>query len=384
MASIQIPLIVHIIHHLQVGGLENGLVNLINYLPDDKYRHAVICLTESSDFSKRIQRTDIVIHELHKRDGNDLFLYIKLWNLLRKLKPDIVHTRNLSALEGGVVAAFSGVPARVHGEHGRDIYDLYGKHKRYQLLRRFCAPFIQRFIALSKDLENWLIEDVRIKKNKIVQFYNGVDTKKFHPIGDKKLQRSSMPEGFADSNSIVIGTVGRLEAVKDQLTLVRAFIELHKHKSKWRDRLRLVLIGDGSLRPEIDALLESSGIQLQVWLAGNREDVVDILPELDIFVLPSLGEGISNTILEAMACQLPVVATHVGGNSELVQDAITGRLVPPNDPDEMSNAIYDYVIRPDVRQSHAEAGRKRAEQVFSIDSMLMRYMRLYDELLNGN
>ena len=101
------PLIVHIIHRFGIGGLENGLVNLINYLPVDKYQHAIICLTASSSFSKRIQRPDVDIFELHKKDGKDLSVYWKLWKLLRKLKPAIVHTRNLSALEAAVVAAFA-------------------------------------------------------------------------------------------------------------------------------------------------------------------------------------------------------------------------------------------------------------------------------------
>ena len=378
MPNSKVPLIAHVIHRLNVGGLENGLVNLINNLPDNKYRHAIICLTESSEFSNRIRRDDIEIYELHKRDGKDPGFYFRLWKLLRRIKPAIVHTRNLSALESGVVAALAGVPVRIHGEHGRDIYDLYGKHKRYNQLRRFCAPFIHRFIALSQDLEGWLVDDVRIKREKVVQFYNGVDTTRFHPASEEKILRDSMPAKFADQNSIVIGTVGRLEAVKDQLTLLRAFIELCKVMPEWKNQLRLVLIGDGSLRPKIEALIDEADIRTQVWLAGNLEDVSTILRDIDVFVLPSLGEGISNTILEAMACGLPVVATNVGGNPELVQQGLTGCLVKPNAPSQMAMALRGYVAAVELRLKQGKAGRIVVEECFSLNKMLQNYMELYD------
>lgn len=381
MTTANAPLIAHIIHRLNVGGLENGLVNLINHLPDEKYRHAIICLTESSGFAERIRREDVEIYELHKCEGKDPGLYLYMWKLLRKIKPAIVHTRNLSALEGSVIATLAGVPVRIHGEHGRDIYDLHGKHKRYQQLRRCCAPFIHRFIALSRDLEGWLADEVRINPKKIIQLYNGVETEYFHSAGVEKRQRYSMPAGFADSSCMVIGTVGRLEPVKDQLTLARAFIELWQKESAWQDRLRLVLLGDGSLRPRIETLLNEAGLRQQVWLAGRRDDVAEILRELDIFVLPSLGEGISNTILEAMASGLPVVATNVGGNPELVEEGVTGRLVPLNEPVAMADALRAYLKNPEMGQCHGQAGRQRVDEFFSLTTMMKRYQAVYDALL---
>lgn len=381
MTSYSVPLIAHVIHRLNVGGLENGLVNLINHLPDEKYRHAIICLTESSDFVKRIRRNDVVVYELHKKQGKDPIIYFRLWKLLRKISPAIVHTRNISTLETSVIAWLAGVPVRIHGEHGRDIYDLHGKHKRYQKLRRICAPFINQFIAVSQDLADWLVDEVTINKNKIVQLYNGVDADLFHPTGEEKKKRQFMPADFTDPNSIIIGTVGRLEPVKDQLTLVRAFIELVHHKSELSGRLRLVLLGDGSLRSEIEELLSNSGVQRQVWLAGSQDNVPDILRDLDIFVLPSLGEGISNTILEAMACGLPVVATNVGGNSELVEEAITGTLVPANEPVALAGALNRYIRDRGLIQSHGAAGRRRVEELFSLSSMMRRYQSVYDSLL---
>ena len=117
------PLIVHIIYRLGVGGLENGLVNLINRIPADQYRHAIICLTDSTDFSKRIQRDNVAVYEIHKRPGHDAQSFVKVYKLLKQLKPDIVHTRNLAAIEYQVCAVLAGVPFRIQGEHGWDVFD---------------------------------------------------------------------------------------------------------------------------------------------------------------------------------------------------------------------------------------------------------------------
>lgn len=384
MTSYKAPVIVHIIHRLNVGGLENGLVNLINHLPEEKYRHAIVCLTETSEFANRISRKDVKIYELHKRDGKDPIVYFRLWKLLRKIRPTIVHTRNIATLDMSVIAALAGVPIRIHGEHGRDIFDLHGKHKRYQKLRRLCAPFIHRFIAMSKDLEDWLEFDVGIKKEKTVQLYNGVDITRFQSAASCKLQRNSMPPGFADSESIILGTVGRLEPVKDQLSLVHAFVELKRREPKLDRHLRLVLLGDGSLMHSIVELIEKFGIQDQVWLAGSQNNVQDILSEMDIFVLPSLGEGISNTILEAMACGLPVIATDVGGNPELVEKNITGELIPAAQPVVMAEAMQRYVNDQALVQSQGLAGRKRVETLFSLTRMVNDYLLVYDSLLSSN
>jgi len=377
------PLVAHIIHRFGVGGLENGLVNLLNNFPVTRYRHVVICLTESSGFSNRIRHDDVEIYELHKQNGKDPGLYFRLWKLLIKLRPEIVHSRNLAALEASVVAKFAGVPIRIHGEHGRDIYDLQGNNKKYQWLRRFCSPFIDCFITMSKDLESWLIDEVKITKSKVVQLYNGVDSRLFSPTSAKELDRVNLlPDSFAN-NTLLIGTVGRLEPVKDQITLVKAFIQLLEMTPNSNKKLCLIILGDGVLREQIEQIITSSGAANSVWLAGSREDVSEILPLLDIFVLPSLGEGISNTILEAMSCALPVVATSVGGNPELVIDGETGTLVPPDSPEAMAKALKHYVDNESIQDLHGLAGRHRVEETFSLNSMVERYMSVYDRWLEA-
>jgi sugar transferase (PEP-CTERM/EpsH1 system associated) len=377
-----VPLIVHVIYHLAVGGLENGLVNVINRMPEDRYRHAIISLNDYTDFRNRIKNPNVEVYVLHKHPGKDLRLYGKLWRLLRRLKPDIVHTRNLSTLEAQLPALVAGVPYRIHGEHGRDIDDIDGTSRKYQLLRRLFRPMIHRYIALSLDLKRYLQEKIGVPESKISHICNGVDTGKFTPGSAQA--RTVLPGDFSAADKIVIGTVGRMEAVKDQITLVHAFVRLVQEHPRGRDSLRLIMIGDGALLEPARSILEVAGLAQIAWLPGEREDVPDLLRAMDVFVLPSLAEGISNTILEAMASGLPVVATDVGGNSELVDQDTTGLLVPRGDPAALADAIRVYIDDPDLRRLHGATARKRSEDEFSLDTMVQRYQDIYDELLNSS
>ena len=377
----QPPLIAHIIYRLDVGGLENGLVNLVNNMPDQKYRHVIICLTDFTEFRDRITRKDVECYALHKRPGNDFYLFYNLWKLLRNIRPDIVHTRNLTALECQMVALISGVKRRVHSEHGRDLNDIDGKNAKYTLLRKLFRPVIHVYIALSKNLEHWLLSQIHVSRKKLFQIYNGVDVVKFSKPGNMPGDRQALPEEFHDPELVIIGTVGRMQPVKDRLTLVKGFIFLLENNETLRDKARLVLVGDGPLLDEIAELLSKTGLQELVWLAGRKSNIADIMKCLDIFVLPSINEGISNTILEAMACGLPVVATNVGGNPELVTDGETGRLIPTRSPEALAEALKLYVVNINERKNHGNAARKRCEKLFSLDAMVDGYMSVYDQLV---
>ena len=290
-----------------------------------------------------------------------------------------MHTRNLSALEIQVVAALAGIRGRVHGEHGRDIYDLYGKNRKYILLRKLVRPFVGHYIAVSKDLQNWLTDTVGVKRNRTSQIYNGVDNIRFHPAQTPREHLG--PPGFFDDNSIVIGSVGRMAAVKDYPNLVRAFLKLLQLDPTRRDYLRLLIVGDGASRAACLELLGQRGADHLAWLPGERTDIPELMAAMDIFVLPSLGEGISNTILEAMATSLPVIATSVGGNLELVHDGVTGSLVPPADPDAMAHALLNYVDDADQRRAHGRAARAIIDRQFSVDAMVQDYLSVYDRIL---
>ncbi|MDP2961401.1 MAG: TIGR03088 family PEP-CTERM/XrtA system glycosyltransferase [Sulfurimicrobium sp.] len=380
MTKHEIPLIAHIVHHFRVGGMENGMVNLINQMPKERFRHVVICVDDFTDFRERIQRDDVEFYALAKPAGRDVSWYFRLWRLLRTLSPDIVHTRNLSAIEGQFVAAAAGIRARIHGEHGRDVFDLHGKNQKYNLLRKLARPFVKRYIAVSRDLELWLIQTVGVPPQRVSQIYNGVDCTLFHP---REGERNIGPAGFATETSLLIGSVGRMAEVKDYPNLVRAFIRLLEIDPSARLRARLVIIGEGVARENCLNLLREANAEQLAWLPGERTDVAELMRNMDLFVLPSLGEGISNTILEAMSCGLPVVATRVGGNPELVEDAHTGTLVPVSDPEFMAQTLLNYLQNENVVEAQGKAGRARIESRFSLQAMAQGYLSVYENVLPG-
>ncbi len=373
------PLVLHIVHRFATGGLENGVVNLINHMPVAAYRHVVLALTEVTEFRHRITREDVGFVSMHKPAGHGFHAWGALVSALRELKPAVVHTRNLGPLEMQPAAAWAGVPARVHGEHGRELNDLDGNNRRLQWVRRVYSPFVHRYIALSRDLESYLTGRVGIGANRISQIYNGVDGERFRPAAMGAPPAASGP--FDASRHWVVGTVGRMQGVKAQTLLARAFVHALTLAPEMRDQARLALVGDGPLRAECAQILAQAGLEDLAWLPGERSDVADVMRGLSCFVLPSLAEGISNTILEAMACGLPVVATSVGGNVELVVDGQTGLLVPPDDVQSMAVALARlYSDRP-LAQAMGQAGRGEVDRKYSLRSMVAAYQQVYDTRL---
>ncbi|MGA2193897.1 MAG: TIGR03088 family PEP-CTERM/XrtA system glycosyltransferase [Bryobacteraceae bacterium] len=374
------PLVLHLIFRFSVGGLENGLVNLINLMPPDRFRHAVVSMTEVTDFAARIRTPGVPVIALRKAGGWDLGVYTRFWRVLGKLRPTIVHSRNLAALECQIVSAAAGVPLRIHGEHGRDTYDLHGVSRKYNLFRKAVRPIVHHYTAVDRDLAQWLVSTIGIPPSQVTPIFNGVDSDAFRPpAGDRP---GIGPEGFAPPGTLVCGTVGRMQTVKDQVTLVRAFLTLLEQRPEAASRLRLVMIGEGALREPCQRLLEQAGRENLAWLPGERSDIPQLLRGMDLFVLPSIGEGMSNTILEAMATRLPVIATRVGGNPELVDENQTGFLVPVSDPQALASAIGGYLSSPELLAVHGAAGRQKIERQFSLHSMVEGYTNTYEALLN--
>lgn len=373
------PLVLHVMHRFDTGGLENGVANLINHMPASAYRHAVLALTEVTQFRQRIERSDVEFISLCKPPGHGIWQYPKLYRLFRRLRPDIVHSRNLAALEVQAPAWAAGVPVRIHSEHGRDMADLDGNNLTYQCVRRSYKPFVNHYMALSADLRRYLIDKVHVPQNAITQACNGVDTARFFPAPEGLSPIAECP--FDPAQHWLVGTVGRMQTVKDQLTLAHAFVQALLLAPELRTRLRLVLAGEGPLRARVQAVLEAAGVAQLAWLPGERSDVPDIMRGLHAFALPSLSEGISNVILEAMASGLPVVATDVGGNSELVVQGQTGHLVPAADPHAMALRLMQLAVNPQRARAMGQSGRQRALATFSMQTMATTYQSVYDQQL---
>jgi len=376
------PLIAHVVHRFDVGGMENGLVNLVNRLPADFADHCVIVLTEANPgFAARIRRPGVRIHELHRPPGQTARVFPRLYRLLRGLRPAIFHTRNAGTLETQLVAWAGRVPVRIHGEHGWDMADLAGANRKLLTMRRVMRHFVHHQIALSSPTASYLTECVGVPAARVTNICNGVDTARFTPPRDQAAVRARLAPQALPPEAFAVGAVGRLSGVKNLPMLVDAFALVAGRNGDFARQARLVLVGDG---PERQALAEQIA-QLQLaqctLLAGAQDNVPDWLQALDLLCLPSLAEGISNAILEAMASGLPVVATDVGGNAELVEDGRTGCLVPSGDAAALAGQIEAYFTDRARLAEHGEAARRLAVTKFSLDTMVNAYHRVYMEQL---
>lgn len=372
--------VVHIIYRLDIGGLETVLVEFINRCPENAYRHVIISLTDITSFKDRIINNNVSLHALHKRPGKDFRIFLNIIQLLVKEKPNIVHTYNISTLEYQLAALFCRVPCRVHAEHGRDYADPYGTNIKYRLFRRAISPIIRAWVPVSHDLAYWLESVVKVNVLKIRPIHNGVDVER---LSGALKQVVDGPLGFFSPDAFVIGTVGRLDPVKDHLTLLQAFAHLATLLPHLQNDLRLVIAGGGSLEASLRKEAEAFGIDHQVWFAGPRDDVSILLQHFDLFVLSSIAEGVPMTVLEAMAAGVPVVATDVGGVREVIRPYIDGLLVPPGAHESLANAIAMLVENTELGLAMARSARQRVANEFSLNAMTAAYSEMYTTLLAG-
>lgn len=370
-------LICHVIHHLVIGGMENGVVNLINRLPHGRFRHVVVCIEDSSDFADRIERDDVQVIALHRSKIGTWRLRWRLFRLFARLRPDIVHSRNLSGLDALLPARLAGSKT-VHSEHGFDVDNLSGSAARPALLRRLHAPLVKRYVCVSHDLRRLMTEQWGLAAERVRQIYNGVDTDSFLPAPQRP--QDLLPAALRGPGLFIVGTVGRVRPIKDQATLLRALGLLLQRRPEWRARLRLALIGDGPLLDELQALAGELGIAEQCWFSGARHDVAALMRTLDLFVLPSLNEGISNTLLEAMSTGLPALATAVGGNVELLGEGVVGATFVPGDHQGLAAMIENYASDAALCARHGAAAREWVQRRFSLQAMVASYQDVYETL----
>ena len=369
--------IVHLLWHFSTGGLENGVVNLINQLPADRFVHSIVSLTgHDAQFAARITTANVQFYSLNKAPGQDWGTFSRLNTLLKSLKPDVLHSRNLATLELQLIGWWRKVPLRLHGEHGWDTDDIGGSNKKNRLLRRLFQPFVQRFICLSSESERYLTQIIGIAPSRVERICNGVQSEKFSSASPVSLP---LPGAITVAEPIIFASVGRLASVKNQALLLHAFALLLQQQADLATRCALVLVGDGPCRAQLIQLCEQLQLQHNVLFTGNRDDVAGLMHSFSVFVLPSLAEGISNTLLEAMAAGTPVIATNVGGNADLLPAPLLQRnLVTSNDSQALMQAMAQYVQQPELLKTDAVLVKNHCLAHFSLDTMVNRYRKLYE------
>lgn len=368
--------VLHVLLSLEPGGLENGVVNVINRLDRDRFASSVCCLKHAGEFARRIEDPRVDIHELHWRGGNDPRLALRLAGLLRRLRPDIVHTRNAEPFFYGFAGAkLARAQALVHSEHGRKFDD---RPARFAV-QRWMSRHTDAIFAVSGQLKSDLVKHIGLPEERVEVLHNGVDLSRFDTgartgadapaRGREALRR----EWGVPAGALVVGSVGRLVAVKNYALLLRAVaasgLDIH-----------LVLAGEGPERAALTALAASLGIASRVHLLGHSNDVDRVLGVFDVFVLPSFSEGMSNTLLEAMAAGVPPVASDVGGNGEIVRDGVDGRLFPSDDEAALRACLVALCRDGAERARLGAAARARVLATFDIRQMIERYEQLYERV----
>ena len=355
----------HVLLSLQPGGLENGVVNVVNLLNRDRFRSSVCCLKHKGEFAARLADNQVAVHEMGSRGGNNLLLPFKLARLFRRTKTDIVHTRNAEAFFYGFLGAkIAGVSRIIHSEHGRTFND---RPLRFIVQRHF-SRYTDRIFSVTEQLKHDLVRNIGIPASRIEVLYNGVDLGRFKPASRPDILTQL---GF-QPNDVVVGTVGRLVTVKNYSLLLQAVRALD------RADIKLALVGDGPERGALEKMATMLGLGKQVRFLGHRDNVSELLAAFDIFVLPSISEGMSNTLLEAMGAGIAVVASDVGGNPEIVNDGIDGLLFPSGNVEALASQLQSLLTNADRRAQLARGGRERVLHSFTIDAMISRYETLYE------
>ncbi len=368
--------VVHLVLALDVGGLEEVVLRLVAHTDRDRFTPLVYALDVPGAMASELVALDVPLRIVKRAPGLDVTLPARLARCFVREGVQILHTHNASPHFYGAVgatlaraAARGARPRVIHTKHGRNQPDI----PRKVLLNRVASALTDRVVAVSADAADVALRLERVAENKVVTISNGVDTRAFCPA-DPRAARALLgipEEGFH------VGVVARLAAVKDHATLLAAFALLRKE----RPDAQLTLVGDG---PELAALRDRSralDLAGSVHFAGVRRDVAAVLPAFDVFALASTSEGISLTLLEAAAVGLPIVATRVGGNAEVVLDGATGILVSPGDPGAFAAALGALARRPS-RAALGLAGRAHVERWFSVERMARAYQDLYAEVLH--
>lgn len=356
--------ILHVVFSLDAGGMENGIVNVSAALSPAEFEIHVCCLARGGEFVRRFPNPERV-HVLGKKEGFSPGTVAAISRHIRSLSPDIVHTHNLGPLIYTVLAA----PAApiVHGEHAELTPSELAPHRR--LLRRFLYRRVKRVHTVSHSLRDSLVRQ-GLPGDRIDVIVNGVDTGRFQP-GDREAARR---ETGLPLDATILGLVGRFGYFKRHADLIAAFEELAPAHS----RLALLFTGGGGpLEAETRRYAAASAFAARIHFAGFQLDPRPWIRSLDLLLLPSVNEGLSNALLEAMACGIPALAHTACGNGDVIRDTENGFLRDLSRVDRLRDALAEVLGQPNILPPLGRAARLTAEERFSLASMVEGYRRLY-------
>ncbi len=361
--------ILHVVFSLDAGGMENGLVNVAAGLPPDEFEIHVCCLEYAGRFVRRLPEPDNV-HVLGKARGISPGTMWRLARLIHRIDPHVVHSHNYGPMFYSVLATGFGLTRPIlQGEHGQLPPDQL--IPRVLAQRRLLYRACRRVVTVSESLRRHLI-DLRMPADRMAAIINGVDTVRFQP-GDRLAARRTigLPE-----NEFVLGIVGRVNAAKRHAELIEAVIELAKSKP-----VHLLIVGDGGDEYQrIRRIARESAASGNIHFAGYQPDTVPFYQALDLLVSPSLHEGLSNVILEAMACGVPTLCHHACGNTEAVTHQVDGWVADLGSPEAIRRELETILAMRKEIAGFGKNARAKAEKIFSMDRMVEEYAATYRAL----
>jgi sugar transferase (PEP-CTERM/EpsH1 system associated) len=344
---------------------------LINGLSEISFEHRIASLRGSDPALQNVTLPGGQLLLAGEADGFQFPLF-RLVRMMRTYRPHIVHSRNWGTIEAIPAARLAGVPVAIHSEHGYELDMLAGLPVRRRIFRRAAYGMADAVFAVSRELRDYHAKQAWISSERIRVICNGVDTKRFCPNPESRAtlrRRFGLPQ-----DRFIVGTVGRMVPIKDHGTLLRAVDGLVQRCVD----AHALLVGSGPELERTQQLADTSpGLAGRVTFLGASEEIPELLNTMDVFALPSISEGMSNTLLEAMATGLPVIATAVGGNTEVIDHEKSGWLIRPRDHESLASLLTRLASREDLRQKYGAAARKRIVECFSLDRMLNNYAQLY-------
>ncbi len=363
--------ILHLTETSEPGGSETVLAYIAKHLDPKHYRSSVCLLNEGwlSGHLKKIG-VDYTIIE-NKRSFDPIFLS-QLTRLIKRERIDLVHTHEFGMNVYGSIAARVCFVPMIGTIHSR-LY--FTEKKRRMLAYKLAIALCSQMVTVCEDLRMFMHEKLRLRNaNKIVTIYNGIDLEKYAIKSSfgKLCSQLSIPAG-----TLVAGTVGSLFKVKGIPYLLEATKKVVSHFPNFR----LLIAGEGDQESVLKQKTLSLGLEQTVSFLGFRNDIPELLNLFDIYICSSISEGLSLSILEAMAAGKPVVATQVGGNPELVIPGKNGFLVSPGDPYALAEKILILLKDKNLRELMGRTGKKIAEEKFSLEKMVKNYQNLYEKLL---
>ena len=364
----------HAIYALKAGGEERELLNIINYGDHSRFYHVILCFTEADAFASQLDPSVCKLIEFHKGIGNDLRLPCRIAAAVRRHQLDILHARAWATLvEASLAASLTKVRGTVYAFHGKTLEELQGTSLKRRCVEKFLLCRFHQVVTLSRRMRSDMVTRYGLSEDRIQVIPNGVDIEIFRPYKERKAlrERFGLP-----TNRFIIGNVARLDPIKNHEVILRALRRLKERTYK----PLFLLVGEGAHRPVLEREIERLGLSTDVRLVGYSDRVPELMNCMDLYIQSSFYEGSSHTVVEAMACGLPVLATDVGGMADLLSEGHEGRFFGPQDDDKLARLIAEFLQNDAPRHIMGERARHRAVEHFSVRTMVHNYEALYLDL----